>query len=168
MSGVSSSSPSPFSRKTVIQVLTPSSQNQVCIIPKSPNSLTTPPIYTHIPINPYIPKTYHTSPFMDGPHPPPTCLSSRSYHTAPLPFLPSTVDATALCDSPSSLAATKHYLLKVGTVPLSSDHVFNAATREGRGNTIFSLNVNVLGSTRRNSMHPFRIGNIFWLAGSIL
>lgn len=57
MSGVSSSSSSPslLSRKTVIQVLNPSSQNQVYIIPKNPNSLTTPPIYTYIPINPHIP-----------------------------------------------------------------------------------------------------------------
>lgn len=51
--------------KTVIQVLNPSSQNQVYNIPKSPNSLTTPPIYTHIPINPYIPQNHHTSPYMD-------------------------------------------------------------------------------------------------------
>lgn len=75
--------------KTVIQVLNPSSQNQVYIIPKSPNSLTTPPIYTHIPINPYIPKTYHTSPYMDEPPPPPTCLFQPQlpqYHTAPTPL----------------------------------------------------------------------------------
>lgn len=139
MSGVSSSSSSPslLSRKTVIQVLNPSSQNQVYIIPKNPNSLTTPPIYTYIPINPHIPS--HLSLYGR--------TSSSSYMSFPAaatavphsPFLPSTVDATALCDSPSSLAATKHYLLKVGTLPLSSDHVFNAATREGRGTLHFRL-----------------------------